>query len=82
MNFWLQEMLIFKLKIFEKDPLSGGRYEVLGQKSARELSLIVPQFILVEIELVHGGNVRRVEFLGQDIVGVDSAYPRVKQYLF
>ena len=41
LNFRFQKVLIFELKVFEKNPLPCGRYEVLSKESSSEFSLII-----------------------------------------
>lgn len=55
---------------------------MLVHQGLSELLLIISQLILVEIELLVCGDIRRDQFFGENCFRVDSADPRMEQNLF
>jgi len=54
---------------------------MLIQQRLCELLLIVPQFVLIEVELLSGWYMWGFQLFGQNSFGIDAANPGMEQHL-
>jgi hypothetical protein len=74
--------MVLEFEVFEDEDFLGGIDEVFFHEGFSKLCFVVPEFTLIEVELVDVRDVGWRELFSEDGCRVDASDPWMEEYFF